>query len=64
MSINQIAIASERSIVVADLVDHYIQAELSMKQIGILTTQLVYREFRRWMRYWGHVGIRDVELLQ
>jgi integrase len=64
MSINQDRNRQrEQSIVVADLVDHYIHAELSDEaDWHSHATQLVYREFlKRWIRlHWGHVGIRDV----
>jgi len=53
----------EQSIVVADLVDHYIQTELS-DEAGWHShaTRIVYSEFlKRWIRpHWADMGIRDV----
>jgi integrase len=53
----------ERSIVVADLVDHYIQTELSDDaDWHSHATRIVYSEFlKRWIRpHWADMGIRDV----
>jgi hypothetical protein len=53
----------EQSIVVADLVDHYIETELSDEaDWHSHATRIVYREFlNRWIRpHWADVGIRDV----
>jgi integrase len=53
----------EQSIVVADLVDHYIQTELSDDaDWHSHATRIVYSEFlKRWIRpHWADMGIRDV----
>lgn len=53
----------ERSIVVADLVDHYIQTQLSDDaDWHSHATRIVYSEFlKRWIRpHWADMGIRDV----
>ena len=64
MSINQYRNRQrEQSIVVADLVDHYIQTELSDgADWHSHATRIVYSQFlKRWIRpHWGCVGIRDV----
>jgi len=64
MSINQDRNRQrEQAIVVADLVDHYIETELSDEaDWHSHATRIVYGEFlKRWVRpYWGLVGIRDV----
>ena len=64
MSINQDRNRQrEQSIVVADLVDHYIESELSDEaDWHSHATRIVYREFlNRWIRpHWADVGIRDV----
>jgi integrase len=64
MSINQNRNRQrEQSIVVADLVDHYIQTELSDEaDWHSHATRIVYSQFlKRWIRpHWGCVGIRDV----
>jgi integrase len=53
----------EQRILVADLIDHYIQTELA-EESGWRShaTRIVYREFlKRWIRpRWGEVEIRDV----
>src|ERR1035437_6779216 len=56
----------ERSIVVADLVDHYIQTELSDDaDWHSHATRIVYSEFlKRWIRpHWADMGIRDVRTI-
>jgi len=64
MSINQNRNRQrEQSIVVADLVDHYIETELSDEaDWHSHATRIVYSQFlKRWIRpHWGCVGIRDV----
>ena len=64
MSINQNRNRQrEQSIVLADLVDHYIQTELSDEaDWHSHATRIVYSQFlKRWIRpHWGCVGIRDV----
>ena len=64
MSINQDRNRQrEQSIVVADLVDHYIHTELSDEaDWHSHATRIVYSEFlKRWIRpHWGRAGIRDV----
>jgi integrase len=53
----------EQSIVVADLVDHYIGTELSDEaDWHSHATRIVYSEFlKRWIRpHWADIGIRDV----
>jgi hypothetical protein len=64
MSINQNRNRQrEQSIVVADLVDHYIETELSDEaDWHSHATRIVYGQFlKRWIRpHWGYVGIRDV----
>ena len=53
----------EQALVVADLVDHYIETELSDEaDWHSHATRIVYGEFlKRWVRpYWGLVDIRDV----
>lgn len=53
----------EQSIVVGDLVDHYIETHLSDEvDWHSHATRIVYGEFlKRWVRpHWGPVGIRDV----
>ncbi len=64
MSINQNRNRQrEQSIVVADLVDHYIETELSDEaDWHSHATRIVYGQFlKRWIRpHWGCVGIRDV----
>ena len=64
MQINEDRLRQPRhNILVADLVDHYIQTELS-EVIGWHShaTRLVYRQFlARWIRpHWGNVSIRSV----
>src|SRR5260370_15705626 len=56
----------EQSIVVADLVDHYIQTELSDEaDWHSHATRIVYSEFlKRWVRpQWADMGIRDVRIV-
>ncbi len=57
------ALTIPQSIVVADLVDHYIKTELSDEaDWHSHATRIVYSQFfKRWIRpHWGCVGIRDV----
>ena len=57
------ALTIPQPIVVADLVDHYIETELSDEaDWHSHATRIVYSQFlKRWIRpHWGCVGIRDV----
>ena len=67
MQINEDRLRQPRhDILVADLVDHYIQTELS-EGIGWHShaTRIVYRQFlTRWIRpHWGKVSIRSVRTI-
>jgi hypothetical protein len=53
----------QRVILVADLIDHYIETELSDEtEWRAQSTRLIHADFlKRWVRpYWGMVNIRDV----
>ena len=56
----------ERHILVADLIDHYVQTELT-EETGWHShaTRIVYREFlRRWIRpHWGKASVRSVRTI-
>jgi integrase len=58
----------EQAIAVADLVDHYIAAELASAQVDggkSHATKTIYRDFlTRWVRpIWGSLNIRDVRTI-